>query len=90
MELTSARRVGAALAAAGLAFSVLAGVTGVGHLAARSAVAGASTDAGLITEVGFPKVVADGAAALPPEVDLLAEPVETTSHDHGPENFQTK
>ncbi|MEN3361690.1 MAG: hypothetical protein V7637_5672 [Mycobacteriales bacterium] len=89
MELTSARRVGAALAAAGLAFSVLAGVTGVGHLAARSAVAGASTDAGLITEVGFPKVVADGAAALP-AVDLLAEPVETTSHDHGPENFQTK
>ena len=40
MELTLPRRVVAALAAAGLAFGVLAGVTGVGHLAARFAVAG--------------------------------------------------
>jgi hypothetical protein len=90
MELTLARRVGAALAAAGLAFSVLAGVTGVGGLAARSTVADTPTDAGLITEVGFPKLVGDGAAALPAAVDVLAEPAETTAHDHGPENFQTK
>jgi hypothetical protein len=89
MELTKARRVGAALAVAGLAFSVLAGVTSVGHLA-RSTVADTPTDAGLITQVGFPTLVGDGTAALTPAVDVLAEPAETTAHDHGPENIQTK
>jgi hypothetical protein len=65
---------------------VLAGVTGVGHPAARSASAGTSTGAGLITNVGFPSVVGDGAAALPPAVDVLAGPAETNKHDLGADN----
>lgn len=73
MELTLPRRVVAALAAGGFALSVLAGITGAGHVAARSAAAGTSTDADLITEVAFPALLAG-----------------TATHDHGPENLQTK
>jgi hypothetical protein len=94
MELTLARRVGATLAATGLAFGmlagVLAGVEGFGHRTARSVVADTSADADLITEVTFPKVAGDGEAARAPAVGVLAEPAEAASHDHGPENFQTK
>ncbi len=86
MELTLPRRVGAALATAGLAFGVLAGVTGLGHVAARSAVADAD-DAGLITGVTIPKLVGDSAAAVPPAIDV---PAEVATHDHGPLNLQTK
>jgi hypothetical protein len=82
MQLTLPRRVGAALAAAGLAFGVLAGVTGLGHIATRSALADTAADAGLITGVTIPKLVGDSAAAVPP--------AEVATHDHGPLNLQTK